>query len=360
MDAEIEEASLRWAVFRGRRTDADDVFAHRPVIGHEDLDVVHVELRRMPGLRAEIRAPIHVGHADVILVILQPACAQRIVREVGVVLAFLVEAEIAGIRRTGNAGPFAAEAAFVRIRLLPDRGDDVGVFWQRRCLFHGLHPLLRPLLGVDLVLHEVSHLRGRRLGFVAHRFLDGRGGLPLKGFRQGLEPESLILLELVARHEKVRPRRVEALGGRVGRELAHIDLHAEQFAERVAVFAAVQPPHGDGSLLVAKAPPGRDHHVGQIIQEIGLCHAFRLLLVVGRHGARIQLVEHLLPALRRFERGDGERQIVHAEAALLLLLVVAFAAVFFKQGLMLRRHGHDRSLLRGESDSVRQQQGGDG
>ena len=210
------------------------------------------------------------------------------------------------------------------------------------------------------MLHEVSHLRGRRLGFVAHRFLDGRGGLPLKGFRQGLEPEGLILLELVARHEKVRPRRVEALRGRVGREFAHIDLHAEQLAERVAVFAAVQPPHGDGALLIAEAPPGRDHHVRQIVQKVRLRDAFRLLFVVGRHGARIQLVEHLLPALRRFERGDGERQIVHAEAALLLLLVVAFAAVFFKQGLMLRRHGHDRSFLRGESDSVRQQQGGDG
>ena len=359
MDAKVEEASLRRAVFRGCHADADDVFAHRPVVGHEDLDVVHVEFRRVPGLRAEIRAPIHVGHADVILVILQPACAQRIVREVGIVFAFLVEAEVAGVRRTGDAGPFAAEAGVV-LRLRFDRGDDFRVFRQRGRLFHGFHPLLRPLLGVDLVLHEVANLRRRRLAFVAHRFLDGRGGLPLKGFRQGLEPECLILLELVARHEKVCPRGVEALRGRVGREFAHIDLHAEQFAERVAVFTPVQPPHGDHTLLIAQALPGRDHHVRQIVQEIRLRHAFRLFFVVGRHGARVQLVEHLLPALRRFERGDGERQIVHAEAALLLLLVVAFAAVFFEQGLMLRRHGHDRSLLGGEGDSVHQQQGGDG
>ena len=313
----------------------------------------------MPGLRAEIRAPIHVGHADVILVILQPACAQRIVREVGIVLAFLVEAEVAGIGSTGNAGPLAAESRLI-LRLCFDRGDDLRVFGKRRRLFHGLHPLLRTLLGVDLVLHEVSHLRRRGLTFVAHRLLDGRGGLPLKGFRQGLQPEGLVLLELVARHEKVCPRRVEALRGRVGWQFAHIDLHTEQFAERVAVFTPVQPPHGDYTLLIAQALPSRDHHVRQIIQEVGLRQTFRLLLVVGWHGARVQLVEHLLPALRRLDRGDGERQIVHAKAALLLLLVVAFAAVFFEQGLMLRRHGHDRSLLGSEGDSVRQQQGGDG
>ena len=81
----------------------------------------------MPGLRAEIRAPIHVGHADVILVILQPACAQRIVREVGIVLVSLVEAEIAGIGCTGNTGPFAAEAGVI-LRLRFEAGDDVRVF----------------------------------------------------------------------------------------------------------------------------------------------------------------------------------------------------------------------------------------
>ena len=284
MDAKVEEATLRRAVFRGRHADADDVLAHRPVVGQEDLDVVHVEFRRVAGLRAQIRAPIHVGHADVILVILQPACVERIVREVGIVLAFLVEAEVAGIRRTGNAGPFAAEAGVI-LRLRFDRGDDVRVFRQRGRLFHGLHPLLRPLLGVDLVLHEVADLRRRRLALVAHGLLDGRGGLPLEGFRQSLEPEGLILLELVARHEKVCPRSIEALRGRIGREFAHVDLHAEQFTERVAVFTPVQPPHGDHALLIAQALSGRDHHVRQIVQEIRLRDAFRLLFVVGRHGA---------------------------------------------------------------------------
>ena len=110
MNAEVEEATLRWRILHRRRAHADDVITHGPVKRHEQLDVVHVQLRRMPRLHTQIRPAIHIRHLRVILVILQPACAERIVRQIGIVLAFLIKAKRARIRRPGDAGPLAAEA----------------------------------------------------------------------------------------------------------------------------------------------------------------------------------------------------------------------------------------------------------
>ena len=74
--AEVQKAAFGRCVLGRPRLHSHDVIAHRPVKRHQQFDVVHIELRRMPCLRAKIAPLVHRRLRHVVLVILQPACTQ--------------------------------------------------------------------------------------------------------------------------------------------------------------------------------------------------------------------------------------------------------------------------------------------
>ena len=129
-------------------------------------------------------------------------------------------------------------------------------------------------------------------------FLHAPSRLPFERLGQRLPAQGLVLLKLVARHEEVGSHRVKAAGACVGGQLAHVDVGAEQFPQGIAVFTPVEPSHGDGAFLVAKGFPSHDHDVGEVVQKIGFLGVPGLFFVLGRHLARVEGVEHFLPALR--------------------------------------------------------------
>ena len=153
--------------------------------------------------------------------------------------------------------------------------------------------------------------------------LHARRRLPRKRFLHSLASQQLVLLKLVRRHEKIRPHRVKATRAAVCGQIRHIDVHAEQLPQRVLVFTAVQPPHGDHAILIPQSTPRRDHHVCQIIKKISLRSIRRLLLVLRRHVAGVHLIENLLPLLRRFDVLDLKRKVVHAKLPFLLFRSMA-------------------------------------
>lgn len=130
-------------------------------------------------------------------------------------------------------------------------------------------------------------------------------------------------------------------------EVGHVDVDAEECAEGVLVFAPVEAAHGEGAVLVGEVAACGDHHVGEIVEEVGLGGGGRLLLFLGRHFAGVECVEDLLPLLGALDRGDLEGEFIHAELALLLLRSVAGDAVFFEKRPVF--FGHDRArCVRGE------------
>ena len=169
----------------------------------------------------------------------------------------------------------------------------------------------------------------------------------------------MILLELIGGHEEILPCRVEAARARVARQLGHIDLHAEQFAQRVLVFAPVQAPHRDDALLIIERAPRRDHHVREVIEEVRLRRVRWLFLILGGHLTGVYLIEHLLPLLRRLDVREGERQVVDAETAALLFRAVTLHAVLLQQRLVLRVHRRSRRTIRCEGKGSDQERDGE-
>ena len=168
--------------------------------------------------------------------------------------------------------------------------------------------------------------------------------MPLKSLRHRDAAELEILLKLIARHEKIRPRRIEPRSIRIRRQFIHRNPHAEQFPQRIPILALVQSPHRDFAFRIAEIPARDDHHLRKIIEEIRLRLRRRLLLILRRHLTRIQRIEHLLPTLRSPVVADGKRQVIHAKLPFLLLSVVAGKAIILQQSPMLFRKQSARSL----------------
>ncbi len=144
-----------------------------------------------------------------------------------------------------------------------------------------------------------------------------------EGLRHGIATEFDILFELIARHKKAGARRVEAGGVLVRRQFAHRDRHAQQFPQRVAILSLIQPAHRNDALCISEIPSGHDHGPRQILQKIRLRIRHWLFLLFRRHLARIQRIEHLLPAFGIAIVGDRERQIIDTELPFLLFRAVA-------------------------------------
>ena len=66
----------------------------------------------------------------------------------------------------------------------------------------------------------------------------------------------------------------------------------------------------------------------------------RLLLVFGRHFARIHRVEHLLPAFGGGHLRDGKRHVIQSHARLGFLVSVAFETVLLKKGAVRLVYAH--------------------
>ena len=261
---------------------------------------------------------------------------------------------VVGGRQAGKRPPMKLEL-LLALERRPGRRDKRGVLraGDRRV------ELLEPLPGGLLVGLEV--LAG--LFEPGQRFFRLLTELLLHiGCRMLLERDSecgsadfFVLFELAGGHEQACADGVEGQRVGVGRQVAHIDLHPEQVAERVFVFATVKPPHRDPASLIGEALAGDDHRLGEHVEEVGLGRRLRLGLVGGRHLARVERTEHLLPPLRGCHAVEREREIVNTEIGLRRLPSMTCRTVG-RQKLLVprvehgtRRRGRDRSGACGKS-----------
>ena len=175
---------------------------------------------------------------------------------------------------------------------------------------------------------------------------------------QRLPPEREILLELVARHEKRRAHRIEGPRASIGRQFARRHGHAEEVADRVLVFATVEPPHRDFPARVGELVARGHEGAGEGIKEIRLRCRIRLLFILRRHFARVDGVQHLLPQVGFFDRVHAERDVIEPHFALLLLGVVAAQAVVFEEGTVFGVESGLRCVGGAEEDQRSDDKGG--
>jgi hypothetical protein len=225
----------------------------------------------------------------------------------------------------------------------PGLGDELGVVWAGHGRVELHKPLPRRLLiGLQFF---VRLLEPRKCLFRLdpQLLLDaGRRIFPERR-RERVAADRLVLLELAGRHKQVRTDRIEGQRTGISRQVAHVDLDTEQVVERVLIFPAVEPPHGDPAPLVGEQFPSRHHRRGQVIQEISLRRPVWLRLILRGHVARVQNVQHLLPSLRRSDGIDHKRQVIHPHARFLRVGPMAPLTVGLEQLLMPGVHDRLRS-----------------
>ena len=102
----------------------------------------------------------------------------------------------------------------------------------------------------------------------------------------------------------------------------------------MAILAAVEPTDERDLALVTDRLAGGGEGLREIGEKFEFGVGLGLGLFCGGHLAGIEDSKHLLPALGRFDRGDGKGQVVEPDAALLGLFGVALRAVGGEECLM--------------------------
>ena len=167
MHPDFEELLLRPGIGSRGEAHAEDVVAALPFSGHGKLEIAEAHHCRMHRLGPEVGTPVESGTGQVILVILLPVLPERIVRHVGIVLAFLVETKSSRVGGSGDFVPRSAEEG-ISFGGLFQFADERDIFRLRRRFGDGGGPALRPLTRVDRVGDVVGHLAVREFALVAH------------------------------------------------------------------------------------------------------------------------------------------------------------------------------------------------
>ena len=231
-----------------------------------------------------------------------------------------------------------------------------------RRVVHHRHPLA--LLILPAVDDGILLVRQPHAMVVAAAFLRLEAPLdrrrPLALHQRAIEdaPRRVdVQLHVHRRHRERLAVVVEAARRRVRREARHIEIHARQVADGVAVFVAIQPPqhHRPVAPHQLRAHELRGHPVHRRRDLRGV----RLLLLFRRHLVAVQHIHHAAPFLLRQHVEEVLRQPrVHPEIALLLFRPVALHAVVFEKRHHLlrkaRRIRNRRRLLRGRSGARKQ------
>ncbi len=114
-------------------------------------------------------------------------------------------------------------------------------------------------------------------------------------------------LVVVAQQGRIQHQRggdfVESVEGWVGREqlrriVARQEVHAEQIADRVRKFDAIEPAQGHVSARTGSAFLGGANFTGNPSHQPLLSFRVRARLVFRRHFAEVEVVHHLDPDLR--------------------------------------------------------------
>src|SRR5438132_503675 len=105
--------------------------------------------------------------------------------------------------------------------------------------------ILRPL--IEVVHPSVAVYLGLFAGLERFLLASGAG----KVFIERLTTQRQVLLNLVARHEQRRADSIERAGAAIRRQIAGLDLDAEQIADRVAIFTLVESPQDNAASLIA-------------------------------------------------------------------------------------------------------------
>ena len=220
----------------------------------------------------------------------------------GIALGLVVEPEL--LRRLARSVPFLG---------LGNGGSGLFEFL--------LHPFVHILL--DLAADSfLLRPPGRLLGRGVTRVVDDR-------LIQSSAGELPILLKLVAGEEQRRPDRVERAAVVISRQVARIHLHVQQFADRIHVFAAVEPPHRDRPASISEGLSGHHNLLRKRFQKRSLLVIRRLRRVVRRHLTGIDYTEHLLPPLSGSNLTNFKRDIVESHSAVGVVGVMAIDAIGF-------------------------------
>ena len=274
-----------------RHSDADPVVTRRPITGYLRHDpCIDSQKHALPG--GWSRQVIGIGgDKDIPLAIM----VKRIVG--------IGKAERRGCRSPDDLFPVEIEPSWIVLPLGTDFGRGRLILRPSRGGIDRLLPEPKAFLDADLPF-ELSQSGSVFNLLRFHPMLPHRArirGLGECG-RDRTLAQFAIGLELVGRHEERVPDGVERGVARIGGQALHVDLDAEQFAESVCVFSTIEPPHGHDAARVGERLAGGHERVGQVVKQIRLGSHFDLLLVVGRHLARIHHVEHLLPSVGGLDR----------------------------------------------------------
>ena len=343
LQAEIQEAALRRGAGRGRGADADHIVPRReiprdgqPRLGGESRAAEAEGLAI--GAHGQVGAPVEGGQPQVVVVVADEIHVLPVsVDDPRVDLGLLAEAELHRARGARNLVPVETQVVGGR-RVLPQLRHQRGVLGERRGVVHRLHPALHPLDGLQRLPVSLQERRMARFQLQPESPRRGVDGRCPEGLLERLERQRLIELELVAVHKQAGAHGVEVGTARVGRQRAHVDVDAEESVQRVRVLAAVEPAERDHAVLIGEPPARGDQRVRQVVEEIGLRVGRGLRLVLGRHLARVQRVEDLLPALRGGQIRQRQRQVVHPEPPLLLFRSVAPLAILGEKVPVPLRH----------------------
>ena len=142
------------------------------------------------------------------------------VRMICIILAG-VETEGLRGRRARDLRPRATEKSVV-FRGLAQRIHDLRILRPARSFLHRLYPRRRPLMGIPVGGIMIRDGFDRGFRFKAELLFHAKSRMKRSSFLQRFPGDRLVLLKLVAGHEKTGPNRVEARGIRVRRQITDI------------------------------------------------------------------------------------------------------------------------------------------
>ena len=220
-------------------------------------------------------------------------------------------------------------------------------------------------------LREHAHRAGRaHVGF--HRAFEGFGvearGADARrerdddGLREHLLGGGEILLQQHRRHREDIPDVVEAVARVVGgKVIGGAEVHADEVADGVVVFRAIEPAQRDAAGVGLLAVALEDLEINPRLNHLALRERGLLLLVRRRHLTAADIDQGVLPKLSVREQLRVRLVFVKLHTGLLRPIAMAVEAILLEQGQHVLLVGQLRRVLcRRRTEERPRGEGGDG
>ena len=117
------------------------------------------------------------------------------------------------------------------------------------------------------------------------------------------------------------------------RNIVKGDIKAEEITNSGGILALIEAAHFDFTTMIGEKLAGGIDGTGKRVEDVRHFMRRRLLLVLRRHIASVELIKNVLPSLGSVVVGNFPEGFIETDLAFLLLRAVALDAVAVEEGL---------------------------